>query len=250
MQENSRNLETLELDTCGLSCPGPIMKIKEALSQLQPGQKLVVRASDPGFAKDFPAYCQATGLDLLSLEKEKGILVGTAIKSGQKIETSSGTKAVHGATIVVFSCDLDKVLASLVIANGAAAMGGPVTMFFTFWGLNALRKEGKVKVSGKSFMDKMFGIMMPKGANALPLSRMHMGGMGTLMMKGRMKSKDLPNVPSLMGEAIKAGVRLVACSMSMDAMGIKKEELIDGVEIGGVADFLAASGKTATNLFI
>lgn len=245
------NLAPIEVDACGLSCPGPIMKIKESIAKLSPGQKLIVKASDPGFEKDFPAYCQATGLEFLSLEKSKGILTASARKLGEAaLATTTEAKAGNGATIVVFSCDLDKVLASFVIANGAAAMGGRVTMFFTFWGLNALRKEGKVKVSGKTFMDKMFGWMMPKGLGALPLSRMHMAGMGTWMMKGRMKAKNLPNLPGLVAQAKQAGIRLVACSMSMEAMGLKQEELLDGVEIGGVADFLAASGKTATNLFI
>ena len=240
----------IQLDTCGLACPGPIMKIKEALDRLSPGQTMVVRASDPGFAKDFPAYCQATGMEFLGLEKDKGILVAKARKSHVGAAPQASVKAGDGATIVVFSCDLDKVLASLVIANGAAAMGGKVTMFFTFWGLNALRKDGKFKVPGKTFMDKMFGWMMPKGVNKLPLSRMHMAGMGTAMMKGRMESKDLPTAPKLLEQARQAGIRMVACSMSMEAMGIKIEELIDGVEVGGVADFLAASRQTATNLFI
>ena len=243
------NIEPLQIDACGLSCPGPLMKLKEAADQLLVGQELIVQASDPGFAKDFAAYCDNTGLEFLGIEKQKGIITARGRKKEFMPQTVSATPK-NGATIVVFSCDLDKVLASLVIANGAAAMGGKVTLFFTFWGLNALRKEGNVSVKGKTFMDKMFGWMMPKGIDALPLSRMHMSGMGTKMMKSRMKAKDLPNAHGLLKDAIKAGVRMVACSMSMEAMGIKEEELLDGVEIGGVADFLTASSKTATNLFI
>ncbi len=129
-------------------------------------------------------------------------------------------------------------------------MGGKATLFFTFWGLTVLRRDPAPAVQGKSFMDKMFGWMLPRGANKLPLSQMHMGGMGTRMMKDRMASKNLPNLPGLMEEARQAGVRLVACTMSMEAMGIREEELIDDIELGGVADFLGASSQSGTNLFI
>ncbi len=245
------SLPPLQLDTCGLSCPGPVMKIKEALAQLQEGQELVVMASDPGFSRDFTAYCQTMGLEFLGMEQSKGIITAKARKGVAKPSSHSAAKALDGATLVVFSNDMDKVLASLVIANGAAAMGGKVTMFFTFWGLTALRKEGKTpKISGKGFMDKMFGWMLPKGPKGLQLSQMHMAGMGTAMMKWRMVKKNLPNVPGLLAEAQKAGVRIIACSMSMEAMGIRREELIDGIEVGGVADFIAASRETATSLFI
>lgn len=253
IMQQGEKLPPLDLDTCGLSCPGPILKIKEALSKLCPGQKLVVRASDPGFAKDFPAYCQATGLQFIGIKKEKGIFTAEALspiaKGGEQSLTTSPVKR-NGATLVVFSCDLDKVLAAFIVANGAAAMGGAVTMFFTFWGLNALRSDGTTEITDKAFMDKMFCKMMPQGINELSLSRMHLAGIGTSMMKSRMKDKNLPNLAGLLEEARKAGIRLVACSMSMDAMGICEEELIKGVEIGGVADFLAACQQSSTNLFI
>jgi NADPH-dependent 2,4-dienoyl-CoA reductase/sulfur reductase-like enzyme/peroxiredoxin family protein/TusA-related sulfurtransferase/rhodanese-related sulfurtransferase len=242
-------LAPLSLDACGLACPGPIMKIKESIQQIQAGQELIVKASDPGFASDFNAFCKANGLKVLSVTKDKGIITGHAKKMNQAPQTTAFA-AQTGATLVVFSCELDKVLASFVIANGAAAMGGDVTMFFTFWGLNVLRKDMNTKSLNKDFMDKMFGRMMPKGIDALPLSRMHMAGMGTRMMKWRMNSKNLPSLDGLMADAQKAGIRMVACSMSMDAMGITQDELIDGVEIGGVADFLDACNQTKTNLFI
>lgn len=153
-------------------------------------------------------------------------------------------------SIVLFSCELDKAMAALVIANGVAAMGGQATIFFTFWGINVLRKETPVTVNGKTFMDKMFGWMMPKGTDAVPLSRMHMGGMGTAMMKWRMASKNLPNLPGLLSEAKRNGVRMVVCSMSLDAMGLKMEELLDGVEIGGVADFVGSANECGKSIFI
>ena len=155
----------------------------------------------------------------------------------------------QGKTLIVFSGDLDKVLASFIIANGAAAMGRPVTMFFTFWGLNVLRKAEAQKVR-KSFIEKMFGFMMPRGTGKLKLSKMNMGGMGTAMMKKVMEDKNVDSLESLMKHAMDSGIRLIACTMSMDIMGIKKEELIDGVEFAGVASYLGDAEESNVNLFI
>ncbi len=151
--------------------------------------------------------------------------------------------------MIMFSGDLDKAMAGLIIANGAAAMGDEVTMFFTFWGLNILRKAQKIKVR-KSFMEKMFGFMMPRGADKLGLSKMNMGGMGTLMMKGIMRKKRVSSLPELIESAQDLGVKFIACTMSMDVMGIKPEELIDGVEYAGVATYLGEADEANVNLFI
>ncbi len=151
--------------------------------------------------------------------------------------------------MIMFSGDLDKAMAGLIIANGAAAMGDEVTMFFTFWGLNILRKAQKIKVR-KSFMEKMFGFMMPRGADKLGLSKMNMGGMGTLMMKGIMRKKRVNSLPELIKSAQDLGVKFIACTMSMDVMGIKQEELIDGVELAGVATYLGEADEANVNLFI
>lgn len=151
--------------------------------------------------------------------------------------------------MVVFSGDLDKVLASFIIANGAAAMNRPVTMFFTFWGLNVLRKSENIKVK-KTFIDKLFGLMIPRGSHKLKLSKMNMAGIGTGMMKKVMNDKNVDSLEILMKKAIDNGVRLVACTMSMDIMGITKDELIDGVEFGGVASYLADAEDANVNLFI
>ncbi|WP_432662277.1 DsrE/DsrF/DrsH-like family protein [Wukongibacter baidiensis] len=152
-------------------------------------------------------------------------------------------------TMIVFSGDLDKVMASFIIANGAAAMGNEVTMFFTFWGLNALRKAKKVKVK-KDFMEKMFGWMMPRGAEKLGLSKMNFAGMGAEMMKGIMKKKNVSSLPELIEMAQMMGVKMVVCTMSMDVMGIKEEELIDGLEFAGVASYLGEADEANVNLFI
>jgi peroxiredoxin family protein len=141
------------------------------------------------------------------------------------------------------------VLASFIIANGAAAMGRKVTMFFTFWGLNVLRKANKVKV-GKDFTEKMFGGLMPRGAGRLKLSKMNMLGLGTRMMKGIMKKKRVDSLEELIRKAQQNGVRIIACTMSMDVMGIRKEELIDGIDYAGVSTYLGEAEESNVNLFI
>lgn len=152
-------------------------------------------------------------------------------------------------TMIMFSGDLDKAMAGMIIANGAAAMGDDVTIFFTFWGLNILRKAQKINVR-KSFMEKMFGWMMPRGAEKLGLSKMNMGGMGTAMMKDIMKKKRVSSLPELIRSAQEMGVKFIACTMSMDVMGIKEEELIEGVEFAGVATYLGEADGANVNLFI
>ena len=128
-------------------------------------------------------------------------------------------------------------------------MGNDVTIFFTFWGLNALRRQDPPSVS-KGFLDRMFGMMMPRGAERLKLSKMNMGGMGTALMKHVMSTKHVMSLPELIESAKKNGVRLVACSMTMDIMGIKQEELIDGIEIAGVGNYLGEADESNVNLFI
>lgn len=243
----------VELDCCGMACPGPLLRVKAASEALAPGQELAVTASDPGFARDVDAFARSNGFELLGVERVKG-LVKARLRRPAAGATSApvidGAGRRKGATVVVFSGEMDKVMASLVIANGAAAMGGAVTMFFTFWGINALRREQAVPVAGKTLLDRMFGWMLPRGLGALPLSKMNFGGAGRRMMKYQMASKELPNLPGLLGSARLAGVRMVVCTMSMEAMGIRAEELIDGVEFGGVADYLASAETSGTNLFV
>jgi peroxiredoxin family protein len=152
-------------------------------------------------------------------------------------------------TIIVFSGDLDRVLAAFVIANGAAAMGDDVVMFFTFWGLNALRRPEKVRAQ-KGFLQAMFGWMMPRGADKLGLSKMNFGGMGAKMMKIVMKQAKVDPLPEMIKTAQEQGIKMVACTMSMDVMGITREELIDGVDYAGVASYLGEADEANVNLFI
>jgi len=271
----------------GMACPGPLMKLSTEVNKLQPGQTIVVTASDPGFANDCQAFSKVAGLQMLSLTKDKGVICATMRKAGGAIDsgsTTSGnamtsgppsltaaagaaTQAAHrdGASIICFSSEMDKVLAALVIANGACSLAKavsparqskPVTIFFTFWGLNVLKKSNvssiwhNLAAKDKSFMDRMFSMLMESGYKNLPLSRMNFGGIGRPLMEMQMQSKHLPTLDGLLKGARECGVRLLACTMSMEAMGVKPEDLIEGVEFGGVADFLASARETDLNLFI
>jgi NADPH-dependent 2,4-dienoyl-CoA reductase/sulfur reductase-like enzyme/peroxiredoxin family protein/rhodanese-related sulfurtransferase/TusA-related sulfurtransferase len=236
------------IDACGLQCPGPVLLLKDELSKLNEGQAVTISTCDSGFTTDIQAWCHSTGNELTDLVSESGVYKATIVKRQAKV-CAMTDKAGKSKTIVVFSNDLDKVLASFIIANGAASMGSDVTMFFTFWGLNVLRKNNPARVH-KTFMERMFGWMMPRGASKLALSKMNMAGLGTAMMKGVMKQKNVSSLEELIDKAKTSGIRLVACSMSMDIMGIKKEELIDGVEQGGVAMYLDHAEAGNVNLFI
>ena len=238
--------EAIKIDTSGLQCPGPIMKVANALEHARDGEVFEVTSTDRGFKSDIGAWCESTGNTLINLTQDKTKIIAS-ISKGEKSENKIINNG-NGQTIVVFSNDLDKALASFIIANGAKASGKEVIMFFTFWGLNILRKSN-VNVK-KGFIDKMFGMMMPKGAEKLTLSKMNMGGIGSIMMKWVMKNKNISTLSELIKQAQESGIKFIACNMSMDVMGIKEEELIDGVEIGGVAKYIAESNNANSNLFI
>jgi len=240
------------VDCCGLQCPGPIMKVHETLESMEDGETVKVAATDMGFPRDIESWCQRTGNTLVKKERDgkQNVVFIKKGKEGQELcAAATDAKNGQGKTMVVFSGDMDKALASFIIANGAAAMGRPVTMFFTFWGLNILRKPEKQHVK-KSAVEKMFGAMMPRGSRKLKLSKMNMGGMGTKMMKRVMREKNVETLENLMKQAMENGVKLVACTMSMDVMGIRKEEIIDGVEFAGVASYLGDAENSDVNLFI
>ena len=242
------NSNVIRIDACGLSCPGPIMKLSDTISKLNNGEILEITSTDRGFYSDVQAWCNSTNNTLLNLINADKKIVATIQKGINNEQSFQNKNSKNGQTIVVFSNDLDKALASFIIANGAKASGKDVTMFFTFWGLNVLRKEN-ITVK-KGLVDKMFGFMMPKGADKLTLSKMNMGGLGSLMMKQVMKRKNILSLKELIEQAQKQGVKFIACQMSMDVMGIQKEELLDGVEIGGVAKYIAESNNSNSNLFI
>lgn len=237
----------IEIDAKELKCPGPVVKVADTVKTLKTGQSVHVQATEDAFVSDIAVWCDRTGNKLVSLEHRDGVI--DAVIRKQEPPKTELTKRPDGKTFVVFSGDLDKTIAAFIMANGAASMGRQVTIFFTFWGLNILRRSKKVKVK-KSFVESMFGFMMPRGSKKLGLSRMNMGGMGARMIRAVMKSKNVSSLEELMQSAIDHGVRLVACQMSMEIMGIRREELIDGVELGGVATFLGSGEQSDMSLFI
>lgn len=239
------NPETIKINACGLQCPGPIVKLSASLETAKDGDIIEIQTTDPAFATDLDGYCRRTGNELIELSCNKGIS-SAKIKKGQN-SISNGNK--NNKNMIVFSGDLDKAIASFIIANGAAAMGRKVTMFFTFWGLNIIRRPEKVKIK-KNFISKMFAMMMPRGSKKLSLSKMNMGGMGAKMIRTIMKDKNIDSLEDLIKLAQDNGVELIACSMSMDVMGIKQEELIDGVTLSGVATMLANGEESDMSLFI
>ncbi|MCX8129052.1 MAG: FAD-dependent oxidoreductase [Clostridia bacterium] len=238
----------IKVDACGLQCPGPIMQVFSTIKSMNCGEILQVRATDPAFQEDIKTWCDRTGNKLLGVKYENNAFCAMIKKEKQETVAAAGVKK-HDKTILVFSNDLDKAIASFIIANGAAAMGRDVTMFFTFWGLNILRKSDNVRVK-KDLFGKMFGFMMPRGSRKLSLSKMNMGGIGAGMIRFLMRRKNVSSLEELIYQAKANGVRFMACNMSMDIMGIKKEELMDEVEIGGVASFLGAMEDSDMGLFI
>ena len=241
----------VELDACGMQCPGPIVAVYRRMQDIEPGQVLKVKATDPGFARDIGAWAQSTGNQLLDLSQEGAVLTALVSKQAkaQDVVVTTPRTENRERTLIVFSGDFDRAVAAFILANGAAATGQKVTMFFTFWGLNILRRPEAVAVK-KNLIERMFGWMMPRGAGQLKLSKMNMGGAGTMMMQAVMRAKNVDSLQSLIKSAQESGVRMIACQMTMDIMGIKPEELIDGVEIGGVATYTHASDQAGVNLFI
>ena len=240
--------DAIFIDAKGLKCPGPIVKVADFLREKPDGTRINVEATEDAFYSDIQIWCERTGNTLNGIDFTDGVIHADITKktpdAAETVRTEQNDK-----TFVVFSGDLDKTIAAFIMANGAAAMGRKVTMFFTFWGLNILRRPEKVKVK-KTFIEKMFGGMMPRGTKKLKLSRMNMGGMGPKMIRGIMKDKGISSLEELIDSAREHGVRLVACQMSMDIMGIRKEELIDGVELGGVSTFLGSGEQSDMSLFI
>ncbi len=241
--------KTIRVDACGLQCPGPILKMKKTMDGLASGERVEITATDPGFPRDAAAWCSSTGNQLISKEASGGKSVVIIEKGEPKscnIVTSCEGK---GKTFIMFSDDLDKALATFVLANGAAATGQKVTIFFTFWGLNVIKKLHKPKVE-KDIFGKMFGMMLPSSSKKLKLSKMSMGGIGGKMMRYIMKEKGIDSLESLRQQALENGVEFIACQMSMDVMGVKQEELLDEVTIGGVATYMERADNANVNLFI
>ena len=224
--------EPLRVNACGLQCPGPIMQVKKAMDSIAPGERVEIVATDAGFARDASAWCATTGNKLVEKKEEKGRYTVLLEKGDETCACPSSLPAAggRGKTLILFSDDLDKALATFVLANGAAATGQKVSIFFTFWGLNVLKKIQKPRTQ-KDVFGKMFGMMLPSSSLKLKLSKMNMMGMGSRMMRFLMKRKGIDSLESLRSQALAQGVEFIACQMSMDMMGIQREELLDEVTI-------------------
>ena len=242
-------VKTVRVDACGLQCPGPILKMKKTMDTLAPGERVEIVSTDPGFSRDAAAWCNSTGNSLVSKESDGGKSV-VVIEKGEPKSCNMVTSCDgKGKTFIMFSDDLDKALATFVLANGAAATGQKVTIFFTFWGLNVIKKLHKPKVE-KDIFGKMFGMMLPSSSMKLKLSKMSMGGIGGKMMRYIMKQKGIESLESLRRQALENGVEFIACQMSMDVMGVSREELLDEATIGGVATYMERADNANVNLFI
>ena len=242
-------INLLKVDACGLMCPGPVMQLKKNYKALKIGEQLQITATDQAFGKDVTSWCKMTGAELVALENKNGVVAATIRKQEKTASCEISRNNADNKTLIVFSDDLDKALASFVIANGAASTGKKVTMFFTFWGLNVIKKQHKPTVT-KDIFGKMFGRMLPTHSGKLKLSKMNMGGAGSWMMRLIMKRKRIDSLESLIQQAIDNGVEMIACTMSMDVMGVQKEELMDNVTLGGVASYLERAEEANVNLFI
>lgn len=240
----------VRVDACGIQCPGPILKMKQAMDGLAPGERLEVRATDAAFPRDAEAWCRTTGNRFLGRHSESGVYIAMIEKTTPcAVEASKPQQGDSGKTLILFSDDLDKVLATFVLANGAAATGRKVSIFFTFWGLNAIKKTNGPKVT-KDFFGRMFSWMLPSDSTRLALSKMNMMGMGAKMMRYLMRKKGVDSLEELRQQAVDNGVEFIACQMSMDVMGVRREELLDNVTVGGVATYMERAEKANVNLFI
>ncbi|MFT4073071.1 MAG: FAD-dependent oxidoreductase [Dysgonamonadaceae bacterium] len=241
--------KVVKVNACGLQCPGPILRLKQSIDSVEEGEQVEIVATDAGFSRDAQSWCNSTGNRLMSTKEDKGkftvIIEKGAAPTCRPVDSCEG----KGKTFIMFSDDLDKALATFVLANGAAATGKKVTIFFTFWGLNVIKKTKKPTVE-KDIFGRMFGMMLPSSSLNLKLSKMNMFGMGSRMMRLIMKRKHIESLESLRSQAIEQGVEFIACQMSMDVMGVKKEELLEDVTVGGVATYMERADNANVNLFI
>lgn len=240
--------EPVHIDAKGSQCPGPIMALRDGMAKAAVGQQVIIEVTDPGFKSDAVAWASVTGNTLVSMIDKEGVITAVFDKIVPLGEAVVPPKE-DSVTLVIFSDELDRGLAAFNIALGALAMGMKVQVFFTFWGLSLIRKKPAVK-EHKSMVGKMMDEMMPADDKSLPLSHKNMMGIGAKMMSRIMKDKNVPPLDFMIHLAKYDGVTFIACQMSMEILEIKKEELIDGVEVGGVATMIEYARKSNLNYFV
>lgn len=252
---DAQTVPARELDVRGIPCPGPIVRLKKEMDALPDGAAIRLQAAAT-FLPDLKAWTRSNGHSIQNLFEEGDSLTALLQKKGafsvsqtsSPTLTAAGTPAEESAAIVLFSNDLDRAMAALIIACGMASAGRKTGIFFTFWGLSVLRKN-PAPPTRKSFVSRLFGWMLPKGSQKLSLSKMNFGGLGTAMMKTIMKSQNVAALPELIEQARALGVRFVACEMAMNVMGITRDELIEIDDVAGVASFVEMA-KGGNTLFI
>lgn len=236
------------LDVRTLPCPGPVMKLKKEIAEAPENSALHLLAAST-FETDLLNWAQNNGATIANLKHTEDYMEADVIKGVAPTSSTPTLPQNHEVAMVLFSNDFDKAMAAMILANGLAASGAKVSIFFTFWGLSVLRKNPGPTVK-KNFISSMFGFMLPRGATKLTLSKMNMLGLGSAMMKNVMKQKNVLTLPELMASAKEAGVKFIACDMAMDVMGITREELIEVDEVAGVATFAALAKNSNNTLFI
>ncbi|MCG3177784.1 MAG: Coenzyme A disulfide reductase [Phycisphaerae bacterium] len=254
-KDTSGSAPVAEVDARQLQCPGPLLKLSDAVRVAAVGDRIRIVAGDPAFGADVAAWAHRTGNRLVDCHRDNGHIVALVEKSPPHVQpadarSQSPNDGPAGFTAVVFSGSMDKALAALVLANGAAANGMPSTLFFTFWGLSLLRRPRVARGQKRSLLDRMFAWMLPAGGRKMKLSQWHFAGAGRWLMNRRMKGKNVMNLDELLASARSAGVRLVACRMSMDMLGLRDADLLEGVEFGGVASFMDTAAAGRVSLFI
>ncbi len=237
------------LDVRSLPCPGPVVKIRSSMEMLKPGETLHLLAAE-SFENDLVRLAESGGNSVIRLKRQENFIEAD-LQKGVPAATpaASAGNAGDSAAIVLFSNDFDKAMAAMILANGMAAAGMKVEIFFTFWGLSVLRRNPAPYLK-KSLVRRMFGFMLPGGAEKLTLSKMNMLGLGSAMMKKVMKSQNVMSLPELIRSAREAGVRFIACDMAMGVMGIDRQELIEIDETAGVAAFAELAKRCSHTLFI
>src|SRR5699024_3498138 len=239
----------VKIEASGLQCPGPLLKVTEVMETLAVGEQMEITVTDFGFCADIEAWAKKTGHSVLKNEQTADKVIVVLQKNDTTTEGSRMVETKDGATMVVFSGDLDKALASFIIATGAKSMGKEVTMFFTFWGLNIIKDPNAPKVKKKG-LDNLFSKMMPNSPENLPISKMNMFGLGSKMIQKVMKNKKVDALTEMIHKAEELGVKMVACTMSMDVMAIDRHELLPSVNFGGVGTYLGDAENSNLNLFI
>ena len=252
------NAVTINVDCTGLACPGPILKLHKAMIEAEDGTVVNVTASDFGFEEDIKTWAAKNKHTLISVTSDdntvkaslmKGQDASALVTDDAKAMAQVMTQGKDKATIVLFSGEYDKVIAAMIIAQAAASIGKEVVIFATFWGLNALRIK-PAKKPKKKFMKKMFGLMMPNGVEKLPLSNMNMGGMGKAIIKSTMKKHNVKKPSEMIQDSLDLGVTIIACTMSMDLLGITKEEMYSGIIYAGAAKYVSDADDSNLTLFI